>query len=391
MQISKNNAQCGWAPPSNLFVPVISYLSSYYSPAASNSIVVIFGSNFYSYSTVKFSTYSPTVYFINSNQIEFYVPPSLTSGTYSVQVFNGSIASNVVNYTIDNASGFWILDSDGTISNSNSISGTGGGLTINGLVSQNLGTNSFNTAFGTGALKNNTISINNTALGYNALLTTTLSNNNTAIGYEALKNNNGTGTTYSFNNTAVGYQSLFLNTTGDNNTAIGVLSGVNYNGTTTPTQGEKSGYNNTYVGFNTYPDAVYNNSTALGAYAVITASNQIMLGTAAQSVNVPGGILTPVGILPGATGVTTISSNYSGGFIEITGGTSFTLFKPDTFNGSAKPSITIWNNTTSSITVSISSGTGTFVGPSGSGTSTQTINSNISFKMYSNGTDWVVI
>jgi hypothetical protein len=105
-----NNIQCGWAPPSNLFTPQITSLSSYYSPAATNSLVVIFGNNFYSYSVVNFSSYRPTFYFINSNQIEFYVPSGLISGTYTIQVFNGSIGSNIVNYTIDNSSGYWLLN-----------------------------------------------------------------------------------------------------------------------------------------------------------------------------------------------------------------------------------------------------------------------------------------
>jgi hypothetical protein len=129
------NKCAGWINPSSLQLgPHIDSLSSFYSPAASNSLVVIFGANFYSYSSVKFSTYTPTVYFINSSQIEFYVPSSLISGIYSIQVFNGSFGSNSVNYTIDNASGFWVQNSNGTISNSNSINGGGGGLSVDGNV-----------------------------------------------------------------------------------------------------------------------------------------------------------------------------------------------------------------------------------------------------------------
>jgi hypothetical protein len=127
-----NNIQCGWAPPSNLFTPQITSLSSYYSPAATNSLVVIFGNNFYSYSVVNFSSYRPTFYFINSNQIEFYVPSGLTSGTYTIQVFNGSIGSNIVNYTIDNSSGYWLLNSNGSITNTNN-----NGLNVNGALNIN--------------------------------------------------------------------------------------------------------------------------------------------------------------------------------------------------------------------------------------------------------------
>jgi hypothetical protein len=118
LQNFKNNCK-GWSAPSNLFSPVISYLSSYYSPAGSTSLVSIEGTNFQSYSTVSFGTFSPTVYFINSNMIQFYVPSTLNSGIYTIQVFNGSTGSNIVNYTIDNASGYWLFNGNGTITNTN--------------------------------------------------------------------------------------------------------------------------------------------------------------------------------------------------------------------------------------------------------------------------------
>jgi hypothetical protein len=113
-------AKCqGWSSPSTGFGPNISNLTSYYSPAGSTNLISINGTNFFSYSTVSFGTYKPIPYFINSNIIQFYVPSSLNSGTYTVQVFNGSIPSNSVNYTIDNASGYWLLNSAGGITNTN--------------------------------------------------------------------------------------------------------------------------------------------------------------------------------------------------------------------------------------------------------------------------------
>lgn len=110
----------GWVNPSSLFYgPQILSLSGYQSPAGSNTLVSINGNNFFSYSSVSFGTYNPTVYFINSNIIQFYVPSTLSSGTFTVQIFNGSIGSNMVNYTIDNASGYWLLNSNSNISNTN--------------------------------------------------------------------------------------------------------------------------------------------------------------------------------------------------------------------------------------------------------------------------------
>lgn len=117
-----NNKCKGWVNPSNaLFGPQINSLTGYQSPAGSNTVVSINGSNFYSYSTISFGTFNPTVYFINSNILQFYVPNTLSSGSFPVQVFNASVGSNIVIYTIDNASGYWLLNSNGTIINTNTF------------------------------------------------------------------------------------------------------------------------------------------------------------------------------------------------------------------------------------------------------------------------------
>jgi len=114
-----NNRCQGWTNPSSLiFGPQITSLSGYYSPAGSTTLVSINGQNFYSYSSISFGTFKPTVYFISSNILQFYVPSTVNSGTFPVQVFNGSVGSNSVNYTIDNASGYWLL-TNGYITNTN--------------------------------------------------------------------------------------------------------------------------------------------------------------------------------------------------------------------------------------------------------------------------------
>jgi len=111
----------GWSnPSSSFFTPIITNLTSYYCPAGYNNLITIFGENFYSYSSVSFGTYQPTTYFINSNQIQFYVPITLGPGVYPVQVFNGAIPSNILEYTLDNSSGYWLLGGNGQISNTNS-------------------------------------------------------------------------------------------------------------------------------------------------------------------------------------------------------------------------------------------------------------------------------
>lgn len=115
-----NNKCKGWINPSNLlFGPQIVSLTGYQSPAGSNTVVSINGVNFFSYSVIRFGTFTPSIYFINSTLLSFYVPNTLTSGTFPVQVCNGSVCSNIVNYTIDIASGYWMINSYGNIINSN--------------------------------------------------------------------------------------------------------------------------------------------------------------------------------------------------------------------------------------------------------------------------------
>lgn len=117
-----NNKCKGWVNPSSLFFgPQITTLTGYQSPAGSNTVVSIAGTNFFSYSVIRFGTFTPTVYFINSTLLSFYVPNTLTSGTYPVQVCNGSVCSNIVNYTIDMSSGYWMINAGG---NTNTISNT---------------------------------------------------------------------------------------------------------------------------------------------------------------------------------------------------------------------------------------------------------------------------
>jgi hypothetical protein len=150
----------GWVPPgTNYSVPVISYLSGTYSPAGATTLVAIFGSNFKLYSTIKFGTFTPTMIFISSQQIEFYVPNTAPGGgsIYPVQVFNDTYGSNVVNYTLDNAPGFWKLNP----TNSSVIENTNyGGLFVNGPIQIN---NSINST--TGDPISGNIVFNNNVIG----------------------------------------------------------------------------------------------------------------------------------------------------------------------------------------------------------------------------------
>jgi uncharacterized protein (TIGR03437 family) len=126
-----NTGLCqGWVPPgTNYAVPTINYMSGTYSPAGATTLIAIFGSNFKLFSTIKFGTYTPTMIFISSQQIDFYVPSTASPGTYTVQVFNDIYGSNVITYELDDTPGYWLLSNiyPEAITNSNN-----GGLAVNG-------------------------------------------------------------------------------------------------------------------------------------------------------------------------------------------------------------------------------------------------------------------
>jgi hypothetical protein len=112
LNFTNRNSSCiGWSNPNSInTTPNIITLSGFFSPAGATTLLVIFGTNFRNFSRIKFGTYTPNTIFISSEQIEFYVPSAALSGTYPIQVFNDTFASNVVTYTLDNASGYWYLN-----------------------------------------------------------------------------------------------------------------------------------------------------------------------------------------------------------------------------------------------------------------------------------------
>lgn len=155
---------------------------------------------------------------------------------------------------------------------------------------------STNTAIGASALAGNTTGANSVAVGYLSLSNTTTGGNNNGCGFRTLYstttggNNNAQGADALYNNTtgshntAIGDSALYSNTTGDYNTAIGRLSGYS-GGVALQTHSYCL-----YLGQSARADADgYTNSIALGSNAVITASNQIMLGDTAVTSIVPGG------------------------------------------------------------------------------------------------------
>ncbi|MBI4560214.1 MAG: tail fiber domain-containing protein, partial [Candidatus Hydrogenedentes bacterium] len=128
-----------------------------------------------------------------------------------------------------------------------------------------------NTATGNAALRFNTAGNRNTANGNAALRENTTGGGNTANGNGALVDN-----TTGSQNTAIGLLSLPDNTTGNQNTAIGTNAGLTAN----PANANISGSRNTFIGLNSGPGTrtQLNNATAIGANAVVSADNSLVLG-----------------------------------------------------------------------------------------------------------------
>jgi hypothetical protein len=186
------------------------------------------------------------------------------------------------------ANGYQALYSN-TTSSYNSATGyralysntTGGNNTANGyqaLYSNT--TSSYNTATGYRALYSNTTGNNNTANGYQALYSNNTGSASTANGYQALySNNNGSASTANgyralYSNTtgdgtAIGHSALYYNTTGLANTALGLWAlGSNYTGNFNTALGNHANVTLTNL----------QNSTALGYFALVNASNKVRIG-----------------------------------------------------------------------------------------------------------------
>jgi len=124
MNITYGTGSCrGWTDPKGYptLIPTIDYLTQYYSPAGATTLVVIFGKNYRPFTKIVFGVTNPPTIYISSTQIEFYVPTSLLPGSYPVQVFNDTLASNIVVYTVDNSSGYWLIQSTQQITNTSTF------------------------------------------------------------------------------------------------------------------------------------------------------------------------------------------------------------------------------------------------------------------------------
>lgn len=223
----------------------------------------------------------------------------------------------------------------GTLSSQNAFLGfsgnstmSGGDNTASGVDALHANTTGYeNTASGYEALFSNTTGYLNTAVGVGALALNTGGSQNMAIGGEALQNNTtgnldtatGVATlaanTTGSNNTAEGWSALKFNTTGDDNTAGG------YGAAAKTTSGggntaygmlslyyNNTGNLNTALGYSAGPDissTALTNATAIGAFALVSQSNAMVLGGplgSGYNVNVGIGTATPSNVFTIAQG-----------------------------------------------------------------------------------------
>jgi hypothetical protein len=188
-------------------------------------------------------------------------------------------------------------------------------------------TGSSNTATGTAALSSITTGSQNTATGDFALYLDTTGGSNTATGHSALTANNGSWNTATgslalnsnstgSNNTATGNRTLQLNDAGSNNAAVGACALLNTTrsgssqacGAPTPGNADANtavgtlagksnatGNSNTFVGFQADAGSGnLTNATAIGANALVSESNALVLGgTGGNAVSVGIGTATP--------------------------------------------------------------------------------------------------
>ena len=135
------------------------------------------------------------------------------------------------------------------------------GVGTDALVANTSG--SYNVGVGKGALNKNTTGVFNSALGQEALSANKVGNGNTAIGRFALYQATANG------NTAIGAESSGSNTTGQFNTSVGMFS----------LRSNKTGSDNSALGEGAdVADTNLSNATAIGAGAIVKASNTIQLG-----------------------------------------------------------------------------------------------------------------
>lgn len=176
----------------------------------------------------------------------------------------------------------------GYLSLTSNLSGYGNTAHGHSALNKNT-TGNQNTALGAGSMTENVSGLANTAVGAWSLRTNSTGSSNTGVGAASLATigtgtgNTGVGTSALYSNyvgignSAVGFNAL-LESKGSSNTAIGTWALANLNmGDRNTAIGAFAGPFRQY-GYGSPPVPELQNTTALGAQAVITASHQVRIG-----------------------------------------------------------------------------------------------------------------
>jgi hypothetical protein len=196
-------------------------------------------------------------------------------------------------------------------------------------VGQSNSTGTGNTFSGTGAGNANTTGFANSYYGQGAGISNTIGNHNSFFGSQT-----GWSNVVS-DNTFYGYNAGFNTVTGSNNTFVGSMAGY--------PNGTGGGSFNTAIGFAAGPSPSQNitNATAIGANAVVSASNALVLGgTGSSAVAVGIGTTAPTSALDI---VGTLKLEGQGNGIVFPDGTE------QTTAASASGGVTSWNGRTGAV------------------------------------------
>ena len=214
-------------------------------------------------------------------------------------------------------------------------------ITASGLARDNIG-------IGNNTLMNITTGSGNCCFGSTTGNSITTGASNACIGGGA-----GAGNTTGSNNTFCGsFSGTSSVMTSDNNTCVGYLTGAT----------NTIGFNNTYLGASADANANnYSNSTAVGTGAIITASNQIVLGRSTETLVVPNSSLTITNATPSITTTGTGNLNLStligtgGNVVLASRGTTGITVQPATIINALSTqfqnAITLSNSTPSILTI----------------------------------------
>ena len=149
-------------------------------------------------------------------------------------------------------------------------SGTASNNTAVGFQALPSASGGFNTAVGASTLSANSTGNSNVAVGFSALSRNTSGEGNIAMGIVALTNNLGGN-----GNVAIGGSSMEFSTTAQLNTAVGSATFANLT----------TGQQNTALGYQAEMlTGDLNNATALGAGALVDASNKVRIGNVSVTV-----------------------------------------------------------------------------------------------------------